>query len=754
MIRQTRPIALEADFVLHIGGIPCDELRVVGLSGEEALGEFFRFRLELTAESPDLDPAELLGRTACLDIHGVSGTRHVHGIVGQFERTGNGRTHTYYAAEIVPEHWLLTQRFQSRIFQEHNCPDMSVPGIIARVFDTAGIPDDRYQLKLHCDYKQRDYVVQYRETDADFIRRLMEEEGIYFFFEQTAGGCCLVLADLPTAHKPLADDVILPFRDPNGLVSEQDVELFDQLRERRSIGNGAVSLDDFNFRTPGADLLKTRTADVFTALEHSDYPGEFVDKDRGGRLAQVRLESLACRNRSIELVGNIRTLTPGFTFQLGDHPAQRLNREYLLTRVRHTALRPQGAEAGAAVGNADYRVEAEVLPADVPFRLQQDTPRPIVRGSQTAIVVGPKNEEIHTDKYGRIKVQFHWDRDRSFDDSSSYWIRVSQGMAGGGYGMMFLPRVGQEVIVDFLEGNPDCPIITGRVYNNDHMPPYELPAEKTKSCIKTNSSKDGHGVNEIRFEDAKGKEHLLIHAQRSLHTRARGSAYESVGRDRHLTVKRDKVEVVERDSHSSVWGDRFEMFQQNLESVVQETLKEYIGTHVQFVEKTYFLKSGKAVIEADQGITLRCGGNFITIDQSGVWISASHIGLNSGGTPLTHVADTLFTATEDVKPARTTQPGHDVHYSGTNDDPNDDPKPNNGGNHDDPTEDDGHWIEIEMRDELGRPWPKEKYEIAKPNGKVHPGRLDEKGFARVWVESAGVCQIRFPDIDAAAWRRA
>ncbi|MCH8806993.1 MAG: type VI secretion system tip protein VgrG [Planctomycetes bacterium] len=531
-------------------------------------------------------------------------------------------------------------------------------------------------------------------------------------------------------------------------------ELFDQLRERRSIGNGAVALDDFNFRTPGADLLKTRTAEAFTALEHSDYPGEFVDKDRGGRLAQVRLESLACRNRAIELIGNIRTLAPGFTFQLSDHPAKRLNRKYLLTRVRHSALRPQGAEAGAAGGAADYRVEVEVLPADVPFRLRQDTPRPVVRGSQTAIVVGPKDEEIHTDKYGRIKVQFHWDRDRRFDESSSYWIRVSQGMAGAGYGMMFLPRVGQEVIVDFLEGNPDCPIITGRVYNNDHMPPYELPAEKTKSCIKTNSSKGGHGVNEIRFEDAKGKEHLLIHAQRSLHRRSRGNAYETVGCDRHVKVKRDKIETVERDKHVEVLRDQQEYIWGSMHYEVR-MLNEYLLNHVQFVTDTYYLNcGGKAIIEAEQGITLRCGGNFITIDKDGVWISACHIGLNSGGMPLTHVADPIPDLGPAAKSARTTKPGHDVHYSGTNDDPNDDPNPNNGGKHDDPSEDDGHWIEIEMRDETGVPWAHEEYEIEEPGGTVHTGSLDDKGSAHVWVERAGECQIRFPKIDAAAWRRA
>ncbi len=752
MIQQHR--ALEADFVLQIEGVPADDLAVSLLDGEEALGQFFRFRLGLCSANPDLDPAMMLGKVADLEIHGADGTRHVHGIVGQFERTGNGHSHTYYSVDIVPEHWLLTQRVQSRIFQAHNCADMSVPGIIERVFDTAGIPDDRYQFELYGDYQPRNYVVQYCESDADFLCRLMEEEGIYFFFEHGPDACRLVMADLPDGHPELPGEATFSFRDPNGLLSAERRERFDGLRERRSIASGAVTFDDYNFRTPGKDLETTRAGKTFTALEHSDYPGRFVDEHRGGRLAQVRLESIACVGRSVELTGNVRTLLPGYTFQLADHPAERLNRGYLLTRVRHMASRPQAAEEGALDGRVDYRVEVEVLPADVQFRLPQVTPRPIVRGSQTAIVVGPKNEEIYTDEYGRVKVQFHWDRERRFDEFSSCWIRVSHGMAGGGYGMMFLPRVGQEVVVDFLEGNPDCPLVTGSVYNNDHMPPYPLPDEKTRSCIKTNSSKGGKGTNEIRFEDAKGKEHLLIHAQRSLHTRAKGNAYHTVGCDHHRYVKRDQLELTERDRHTEVWGDHHEMIQQNRYSVVQELLKEYIGTHVQFVDQTYHLKSfGKAIVEADEGITLRCGGNFITIDQTGVWISATHIGLNSGGTPLMNVADTLFETPLDAKAARTTKPGRDVHYSGDNTDPNDDPVPNNGGDDDDPTEKKTHWIEIEMRDEIGRPWSDEEYEIIGPDGKVYPGTLDKNGVAREELENPGMCQIRFPKIDAAAWRR-
>jgi type VI secretion system secreted protein VgrG len=370
--------------------------------------------------------------------------------------------------------------------------------------------------------------------------------------------------------------------------------------------------------------------------------------------------------------------------------------------------------------------------------------------------VGPKQEEIHTDSYGRVKVQFHWDRDGRFDELSSCWIRASQGMAGGGYGMMFLPRVGQEVIVDFLEGNPDRPIITGRVYNNDHMPAYGLPEEKTRSYIKTNTTLGGKGTNEICFEDRRGSEQLKLYAQRNMHLRSRGNTVQNVGHDHHLTVAHDKFELVKENKHATVKLDQLEAIEGNKCLTVEGDVDELFGRHSEWVQGPYALfAEDYAVIEANSGITLRCQGNFITIDSAGVWINGTQVGLNSGGSPLVAPSDIETGFPELPVNAACAKPGRDTRYTPAGgDQPSeiDDPDPDRGD--DDPSETEVSWIEIEMIDELGRPWKGESFEIEQPDGDVIRGTLDASGRAHVGIRKPGMCQIRFPRLDADTWRRA
>jgi len=753
MLESVARSACQADFTFTTNGGPVDELLVTAFSGTEAISELFRFRVELCSDDADIDFNAIVGQPCALEIAGSSGSRFVNGIVRCFERTGCGSRVTHYAAEIVPVHWLLTKRVKSRIFQASNCPDTSVPGIIQKVFEDAGIPADRFRFALGRDYEPREFVVQYRESDMDFISRLMEHEGIFYFFEHDDVRHTMVIGDSPVAHTETPNEAEYPFRDPNGLVAEKE-HVFE-LRDSQQIRIGAVNLDDFDFKRPASQLRAGVKSDQHTALELTDYPGEYQDESVGERYAQVRLEEGQAARRLMQMCVTARGLLPGFKFSVTEHPTDELNREYLATEITHRARQPQSAREEALVeGGITYEADVQAMPADVPFRPERTTPRPTVLGSQTALVVGPPGEEIWPDEYGRIKVQFHWDQEGQYDENSSCWIRVSQGWAGGNYGMFFLPRVGQEVIVDFLEGNPDRPIITGSVHNNDNMPPYKLPDEKTISTIKTRSSTGGGGTNEIRFEDRKDSEQLLVYAQKDFHVRVNNDRIENVDHDHHLTVKENKYELVKQSKHAEVKLDlKQKVGGGSYLEVAGDVGEEFKGNHSEHASKYYLSADGNAVIESASGITLKVGGNFITINASGIYVMGTVVHLNSEGSALNGLAVATQSPEEPLE-ADTVDPGADVTYSAdpysyealegatgesTSDEADD--------------ENESSWIEIELVDEAGQPWPNEPYEIVEPDGTMKKGSLDENGQAHVAVSDPGECQISFPKLDRRAWER-
>ena len=751
---QVRP-ASTADFTFQVGGQTTEELRVTSFTGSEEISRLFSFRVMLCSDEADVAFDETVGKPCTLEIHGSGGSRYVSGIVRRFERTGEGVSLTHYAAEIVPVHWLLTQRYKSRIFQEHNCPDMTVPGIIKKVFEDAGIPSDNYRLALQANYEKREYVVQYRESELDFISRLMEAEGILFFFEHTADGHKMVIADSPVAHTPTPNESEFAFRERTGLVSEEGREYIYTLHDQQEIQTGAVALDDYNFQQPQVDLQTTVSADQFTSLEYSDYPGNYRDKAVGDRYANIRLQEFQCRRRIEEMEANVRTLLSGYTFTLKEHPSESRNRAYLVTRIVHTARQPQSGEdeAGGEHG-IEYQARLRCIPSDVPFRPPRRTPRPLIHGTQTAVVVGPSGEELYTDKYGRVKLQFFWDREGRYDENSSRWTRVSQAAAGGQYGMLFLPRVGQEVIVDFLEGDPDCPIVTGRVYNNDQMPPYSLPDEKTKSCIKTNSSKGGGGTNEIRFEDKKGEEQILVYAQNNLHIRANANRVENIGKDRHLTVKENKFELVKMNSNREVTLDLTEKVGGKKSLTVEGDVGEdFKGNHSQKVSTNYYVNAGtNVVIEAGVNITLKVGGNSIALTSAGIFISGSMVHINSGSGS-TSGSTVALKAVEAPIDADSAVPGKDITYAAQ---PHEYEALETAGEGDEEQAEEQRqtsWVEIEMVDEDGQPWPGERYEITMPDGEIRKGTLDRNGRAHVPLPEATETQVSFPELDAEAWEK-
>jgi len=746
-----------ADFTFQAGERTAEELKVTGFTGHEGISRLFSFRVELCSDDANIDPGTLVGQACKLEIAGPSGSRYVQGIVRQFERSGEGRNITYYAAEIVPVHWLLTKRYRSRIFQEHNCSDMTVPGVIRKVLDDAGIPSDNYRFALQGSYDTREYVVQYRESEMDFIARLMEDEGIFYFFEHTAEGHKMVFGDSPVAHAATPNETQFAFREVTGMVTEEEREYVYKLRDRHAIRTGAVALDDYNFRQPQVDLAAARAGSEFTSLEYSDCPGKYVDKSVGTRYVGVRLEEFQCGRRVLQMNATVRALLPGFKFTLIEHPSDSLNREYLVTALKHRALQPQSAqeEAGSERG-LEYSAEFDAIPSDVPFRPPRVTPKPTIAGTQTAMTVGPQGEEIYTDNYGRVKVQFHWDREGTYNENSSCWIRVSQGMAGGQYGSIFLPRVGQEVIVEFLEGDPDRPMITGRVYNNDNMPPYTLPGEKTKSAIKTHSSKGGGGTNEIRFEDKKDSEQLLIFAQKDLHVRAQNDRIVNVGNNDDLTVGADRRIKIEGNRGLSVGGaDSINVGGKYSLTVSGDVVEVFKKNHKYEVTQSYTAKAMSIKLEADTGIELKCGGSSIVLTPAAIFIAGGPlVNINSGSGPPVSPVTAMAASPGNPNQADTVTPGYDVTYGGGGAPPQPIPAIPPGGVEDEDEDGGDSWIRFSLKKEgTDVPIPNEQYVIRLPNGRERSGRLDENGSAYITGIPPGECQICFPRIDASEWHR-
>ncbi|MGQ9609779.1 MAG: type VI secretion system Vgr family protein [bacterium] len=650
----------EADFVFVASDYD-GELRVLRFNGTEALSEPFRYSLRLAAQDSEIDFETIIGTPAYLSIYGETGERYVNGIVTRFSQGNVGNRYTVYNAELMPTIYLLSMRYKCRIFQ-----DMSVQDIIEQIFEEANIQSDCYRFALQGNHPAREYCVQYRESELNFISRLMEEEGIFYFFEHDNEKHVMVIADNPDVHVEIENSTIV-FNEASNMVADQ--ESIYEYRFIQQIRPSVVSLRDFNFEQPslgGMDVmaLAGEKAPYYEGdLEVYDYPGEYTEQKTGSDLAQIKLEVLR-RNRQIGSGSSVcRRFLPGYKFTMDQHPRSDFNQEYLITKVTSSATQPLGEDLGEGL---TYNNEFECIPASVPFRPPRKAIRPLVEGVQTAIVVGPSGEEIYTDEHGRVKVQFHWDREGLGDENSSCWIRVSQGWAGLGWGTIFIPRIGQEVIVDFLEGDPDRPIITGRVYNGENIPPYELPNEKTKSTIKSESSKGGDGYNEIRFEDNKGNEEIFIHAQKNMNqviennmsTSVGSNQSTSVGNDQSINVKHDRTKTVENDqtetignnktidvgndhfetiTHNkivSVGNDHTEVISNNMSILINNNLEESVSVdYTEIVGGNMSLEVGSDYEETVTSNKTVSVGSDLTISVSGNsgLDTNGNIGVSSGG---------------------------------------------------------------------------------------------------------------------------
>ncbi len=538
------------------GPLPANTLRLSAVTATQGVSILDAVEVQLLAEKSDIAAEKMLGKPAGVAVKlRDGGQRHFNGIVSRF---GMGRSQGRwfgYQATLRPWLWLLTLTTDCRIFQ-----DKTVKEIAESVFgDHSAVAN--FEFKLFRTYRTRTYCVQYRESDFNFVARLLEEEGIYWYFEHSEGAHKLVLVDDMTALKPGAGAEKLPYFDNQGQ-RPPDVDYISAWAGSREVRSGKMVLTSYDFERPSTGLMveheQNRSHD-HDELEQFDYEGEYVKKPDGQHLADCRLEEVQCSFERLAGSTTCNALMPGHLFTLQKHPRQDQNAEYLClssTTSLRLAAQEGGGAAGAAGGNEADHFECGfgAMPSAQPFRPPRKTPKPFVQGPQTAVVVGPAGEEIHTDKYGRVKVQFHWDRYGSKNEKSSCWVRVSSPWAGKSFGFVQVPRIGQEVVVDFLEGDPDQPLITGRVYNAEQMPPWELPANATQSGVLTRSSKGGSyaNANAIRFEDKKGAEQLWLHAEKNQDIEVENDETHWVGHDRKKTIDNDETTLVKRDRTETV----------------------------------------------------------------------------------------------------------------------------------------------------------------------------------------------------------
>lgn len=544
------PPTSDARFSFEIEGFD-QPLRVARVRGTERISDAYEFHITLASESDALDLDAAVARPALLTIRSDEGKapRYIHGIISRFEQGDSGKRSTAYHATLVPRAWLLLLREDCRIFQEQAAPD-----IIAAVLTSAGLSAGAdFRLSLSGNYPPREYCVQFRESDWDFIQRLMEEEGICCFFEHRDGGHTMVLGDGPAAHPPIPGESALAFRSPTD--SGKSGEHVARFHYAHAIRPEKVTLRDYDFKKPAFQLESVSGGGSGPAIEVYRYPGSYSAPEVGDGRAKVRLEQLQVPKRVGEGESSCARLTPGCVFSMTEHGRDAFNRGYLLLSVEHEGVEAVMQEDSES-SPTRYENRFTCIPSDVPFRPAQRTPRPMVTSVQSAVVVGPPGEEIHTDEYGRVKVQFHWDRLGKRDDKSSCWIRVGQVWGGVGFGGMHIPRVGNEVLVGFLDGDPDRPVVVGRVYHEVNRPPYPLPAEKAKSTIKSSSYPGGGGDNELRFDDAAGEEEVYLHAQKDWKIAVENDKNQTVGRDEAASVGRNRAMSVGQDHTEDVGSNQ------------------------------------------------------------------------------------------------------------------------------------------------------------------------------------------------------
>jgi type VI secretion system secreted protein VgrG len=644
-----------------------DVLLLQEITGYEGISRLFSYDLDLLAYDNDsISFEDIVGQKVSIKLQLPDGSpRYLSGFVSRFTQgETDERLFTHYHAQVMPWLWFLTRQADCRIFQ-----NQAVPDIISKIFDPFSFKD--FKLNLKSSYPKLEYCVQYRETSFNFVSRLMEEAGIFYYFDHTTQGKhTMVIADQSTKLTACPGSPVSYDTEVGGLA---DPQVINHWHVGQEVKTGKCTVTDYNFTTPSTSLLANEPTLVNLSasqpLELYDYPGLHTTKDEGDTVAKVRMQEEEAGYMVVSGAGNCRGMMSGFSFELKNHYRSDQNVSHVATEVRHFGSAGQSYTTAGTSGGETYSNHFVCIPASVPYRPLRVTPKPFVQGPQPALVVGKAGEEIWVDKYGRVVVQFYWDRLGQNDENSSCWIRVSQPWAGGNWGAMWIPRIGQEVLVSFLEGDPDRPVITGRVYNADQMPPYELNKYQTRSTFMSRSSKGGgsSNYNELRFEDLKGQEQIFMNAEKDMDQRVENDSREYIGANRHLIVTANQQEKVNADKHLQVVGNHFEKITGNMslqvtgnqmESVTGNKSLSVTGNQSESVTGNVSLSvtQGKndsitmgyamtamtihlsaemgIVIECPLGITLSSGANSIDIGPAGVFITGTPFAfINSGSSP-------------------------------------------------------------------------------------------------------------------------
>ncbi|WP_431820154.1 type VI secretion system Vgr family protein [Burkholderia sp. F1] len=566
------------------------DLVLVDFHCTEGLSQNFEIHTRLASQDANIELKKLIGQPVTItlqltDALASSEERYFHGYVAGFTHLDNDGGFTLYSATILPWLWMLSRRRDIRIFQEEN-----TEAILSKVFREYG-QIASFEFRLSKATQNRSYCTQYRETDLEFVERLMQEDGLFFFFEHAKDGHKLIITDNSIAAKAI--DGRSPVLQYSKGEAFDDLAVVTSFQASRQLESGSVGLKTFDYKAPHARRFVSGGTEVkqgeVPSYEVYDYLGEhgFADSDRGEELARFRTQALAAHSKVFVGTTTSRRLTPCRYFELDDHydhgNAKPEDRQFLLTTVTHSGTNNYQAGEGAAT----YQCNFTCIRKKIPYRPAFTIERPSIIGPQTAIVVGPEGEEIYTDNLGRVKVQFHWDRLGKRNQGSSCWVRVGQPWAGRGFGMIQIPRIGDEVVIIFLDGDPDRPLIISSVYNSANMPPWVLPGNATQSGILTRSTKTGNvnTANAIRFEDKKGAEEVWLHAEKDQRIEVEHDESHWVGNDRSKTVDRDETTQVHRNRTETVDGNetitihqnRTERVDQNEDISIGENRTEKVG---------------------------------------------------------------------------------------------------------------------------------------------------------------------------------
>jgi len=637
--------ANQTQFQLDVTSIELP-LQVYEFTGEEILGENYWFDITFVCDGPELPLAQWLQLPARLTIHYFNKEdpentkRYINGVIESMEKLNSSFRVSTYQLRLVPIFSLLKYRKNIQIFQQKN-----VPEIISEMYQQAGILSHHFNIELYKSHQARDYCVQYGESDEKFIMRLMAEEGLVAYFEHKDTGSTLIISDGQETYTAL---VPLSVVVDNGMVKEGNV--INSLSVKNQVQVGKVSVKEYLFTHPKQyqEYQKEEVQRAESALEHYQYPVTHSKVLYTEQQATLNLEQRRIAAITLEGSSDSAQLTAGHFQPINQAPNSEWDTDWLVITVSHAGRQPQVMEE-LAEGGLSYHANFTATPWFIPYKLAE-VGKPYIRNIDTAIVTGPENEEIYCDEYGRVKVQFHWDRNGQADEKTSCWLRTLQGWAGNQYGQFVLPRIGHEVIVSFIHGDPDKPIITGSLYNGDNKPPYTLPEHKTRSTFKTSSSIGADNFNELRFDDKNASEQIYIHAAKDMDSQIQNNRTSEIFNDDHSVVHHDQFHQITKDNHLTVQSDNLSSIKGDAHLQVSGSIQQKSqGSRLEQIGTELHIKVGnKAVLDAGSELTITTGSSTMKLDSGGIHLLGAAIDLNKGGSAGSGSGYAGITATQPI----------------------------------------------------------------------------------------------------------